>query len=72
MNDLELYLQFHEEISLIYLVDHYEARLSTRDHAEYVVLVGCGDTIYRSMLDLAEKCADVGSVEAIRKLPLAP
>ncbi len=51
---LEIHLGLHDEIRIIYGVDHYEAQLYTRDGNQHACS-GIGDTIEKSLSNLAFK-----------------
>lgn len=59
-------IQLKEHIEIIYVVDGYEATITTSERS---VLVGCGETVLEAIAALEKKLESVDSLQALRNLP---
>lgn len=63
-------VQLHEEIRIVYVVDRYQAELTT-DDGDRLVAVARGLTLQHALRVLEDECRERGldSVEAVRAAP---
>lgn len=64
---LDSAIQLHEQLEVVYLVSHYEARISIQDGGRQI-LKSKGDTVDEAIRELEKRLLNYNTIQELRKL----